>query len=138
MGKRPGQLAVFVGLACALAGFVIIALSWNFAAELDYIQGQFPYLVSGGLTGISLVVVGIAIIVIQILRADGAEQAKQLNRLVTQIEELQAILVTPDEYEEAAAAGEFRPRPRTQGNGQGAGEAPTEPIPSEAGTWEQG
>ena len=30
------------------SGFLLIVMGWNGAASVDYVQGQVPYLISGG------------------------------------------------------------------------------------------
>jgi hypothetical protein len=66
-----------------VAGFIALFLAWNGAAGKDYVQGQFPYLLSGGLVGIALVGAGLTVINVQARRAD---QAELLNRLAEMLE----------------------------------------------------
>ncbi|WP_052667407.1 hypothetical protein [Nitriliruptor alkaliphilus] len=58
--KRPVQIAI--GLAAV--GFVLIILGWNGAANFDTPQQQVPYLISGGVAGLGLVIVGVGLLVI--------------------------------------------------------------------------
>ncbi len=55
-----------LGLGFCLLGFIVIAIAWNGAAGVDYTQGQVPYLISGGLGGLCLVVVGAALVVVAV------------------------------------------------------------------------
>jgi hypothetical protein len=122
MGKQA-QTATYVGLALAGLGFLLIGLAWDGAAEVDYIQGQFPYLISGGLTGLGLILVGVIVLVIQTMRRDGAKRGEQIRELAAAVAELQAQLA-PTAVDDPALVGEYRPRPR-----QANGEALTEQIP---------
>lgn len=67
-GKLGGHLAIVY----CLAGFVLIFLGWNGAASYDNVSAQMPYLVSGGIGGLALVVVGAGLMVAQSNRADRA------------------------------------------------------------------
>lgn len=90
---------VSVGVLLVVAGFIALFLAWNGAAGKDFVQGQLPYLISGGLVGIALVGCGLTVINVQARRAD---QTELLNRL-------ESILENRDsEIRDAAAA----PRPR--------------------------
>jgi hypothetical protein len=115
---RGGKIAVLVGVALLVAGGVLIGVAWDRASNLDYVQGQFPYLLSGSIPGIALIIVGATIIVIQLLRQDAAERADQLDKLVASVTELAALVGTRDEYD-PALTGEYRPRPRVPTNGSG-------------------
>lgn len=110
--SRRTQIATYVGIALATLGFFLIALAWNGAASFDYAPAQFPYLISGGLTGIGLIVVGVTVMVVQTMRQDGADRAAEMERLVARIAELQTLLAPPDEHD-PRVTGEYRPRPRT-------------------------
>ena len=88
-------------LDIALLAFVAMFLAWNGAAAKDFVQGQLPYVISGGLVGIALVGCGLTVINVQARRAD---QAELLNRLETLLENRDA------EIREAAA----RPRRTTR------------------------
>ncbi|MGH3348424.1 MAG: hypothetical protein ACRDO4_15700 [Nocardioides sp.] len=82
LGKLGGQLGV---LLC-LIGFVAIFLGWNGAASRNVIMAQFPFLISGGLVGLALVVIGAAMLVVQNAREDRARLEAKLERLITAVE----------------------------------------------------
>lgn len=123
---KQAQTTTYVGLALTGLGFLVIGLAWDGAAELDYVQGQFPYLISGGLTGLGLIMLGVVLLVIQTMRRDAAKRASQIQELALAVTELQAQLA-PGTVQDATVTGEFRPRPRRAA--QDTGEALTEQIP---------
>ncbi len=72
---------IYVGVAVALAGFVLFAVTWGQVAALTNVALQLPYIASGGLTGLALVMVGMTIVNVQSRRRDGAERSRQMERL---------------------------------------------------------
>ena len=82
---RPGSYGGFLGLLIIALGIVAIGLGWNGAATyIDY-RRQFPYLISGGLLGLGLIIVGAALMIVHSAREDRA-------RLETRLEEIAALL----------------------------------------------
>lgn len=129
--RTDTPIAMYVGIATAALGFVLMALAWNGAANWDCVQCQFPYLLSGGLAGLALVFIGAVVMVIQALRQVAADRALQLEELNATLAQVTALLAPPDEYD-VAVAGEYRPRPRTSENGE-------TPVGAAAGqgSWEE-
>jgi hypothetical protein len=82
MRKWAGGSPVSAGVALVVAGFVAIFLAWNGAAGKDYIEGQLPYLISGGLVGLGLIGAGLTVINVQARRADQAELLAKLETLL--------------------------------------------------------
>ena len=82
LGRLGGQL----GVALCLVGFLGIFFGWNGAASHNYVPAQFPYLISGGIAGLAVVVVGAAMIVVQNQRADRARVEEVLERLTAVME----------------------------------------------------
>ena len=74
---------VSVGVLLVVLGFIAMFLAWNGAAAKDFVQGQIPYLISGGLVGLALVGSGLTVINVQARRAD---QTELLNRLESILE----------------------------------------------------
>jgi hypothetical protein len=83
---------VSAGLALVVAGFIALFLAWNGAAGKDFVEGQLPYLMSGGLVGIGLIGTGLTVVNIQARRAD---QAELINRLEEILEVRQAEAARP-------------------------------------------
>lgn len=90
MRKWIENSPVAVGVGLVLAGLVVIFLAWNGAAGKDFVEGQFPYLLSGGLVGLVLVAGGVAAILVQTRRRDNAELVERLDRIVDLLRETAA------------------------------------------------
>ena len=57
---RPvGPLLTYVGIALVVAGFGILLFTWGEVAGLASVALQMPYLVSGGLVGVGVVLTGL-------------------------------------------------------------------------------
>ena len=70
-----------LGVGLVGAGFLLVFLGWNGAASVDRVQAQFPYLISGGVGGLCLVVLGVGILIVQNQRADRAQLQATLDEL---------------------------------------------------------
>ena len=73
-------LAVAVGLA--VIGFALIGFTWWKVSDLTNIAQQLPYFVSGGLTGIGLVVLSAATLVVVTRSGDDRRREEQAQALV--------------------------------------------------------
>lgn len=82
LGRLGGQL----GVVLCLIGFLAIFFGWNGAASNNYVPAQFPYLISGGIAGLGVVVIGAAMLVVQNQRADRARIESVLERLAAAME----------------------------------------------------
>src|SRR4051794_28253726 len=67
-----GQLGAKLAVLVIALGLVVIGVGWNGAASQTNFVAQFPYLISGGILGLALVVVGAALLVVQGAREDRA------------------------------------------------------------------
>lgn len=81
MKLRLNTLGGKLGLLFCVAGLAVIWAGWNGAASYNDIRKQFPYLISGGLGGLALVVIGAALMVIQSQRADRVQIEANLVEL---------------------------------------------------------
>lgn len=88
MKIRWSQLGGQAGIGIALAGFVLMFLGWNGAASYNFTPAQFPYLISGGLVGLGLVLVGAAVMIVQGQREQQARTLDALAELREGIERL--------------------------------------------------
>lgn len=90
---RPlSPVPTYVGIAVAALGFVLIAVAWGQVAGETNVALQVPYLVSGGLTGLALVIVGVTVISVAARRRDAALREQQTALLADALRELSAAL----------------------------------------------
>ncbi len=83
----------YVGIAISALGFVLIAFAWGKVAGIaDNGALQLPYLVSGGLTGLGLVMVGVTIVNVAAKRRDAQERQQQTQLLADALTELRNVL----------------------------------------------
>jgi hypothetical protein len=78
---RRVRLGRILGLAFIAGGFVILYFGWNGAASKNFVQGQFPYLLSGGFTGLGLIVTGSTLLLIASSRAERQIMTDQFQEL---------------------------------------------------------
>ena len=69
------------GVGLVALGFIFVFFGWNGAAGKDTIQQQFPYLLSGGLIGVGLILGGLTVAIVQTLRRESATLAAKLDEL---------------------------------------------------------
>ncbi len=81
MRNQWAKLGGVLGIVYCIAGFFLIFLGWNGAASNDRVEAQMPYVVSGGIAGLALVVVGAGLIVAHSLRADRVELKAAIDDL---------------------------------------------------------
>ena len=86
LARFASMLGGKLGVAVIAVGFVAIFLGWNGAASFNDIRQQFPYLISGGVAGLALVVVGAALLVVDGNRSDRAALQASLDELRHAIE----------------------------------------------------
>jgi hypothetical protein len=81
MKLRWNKLGGQQGVLFCLAGLVLVWAGWNGSASYNDIRQQFPYLISGGIAGLSLVVIGVGLFVVQSQRADRVQLEANLAQL---------------------------------------------------------
>jgi hypothetical protein len=90
---RPGSpVPVYIGIALCLLGFALLAYTWGRVADEVQVYKQIPYLVSGGFTGLGLVLVGVTIVNVAAKRADAADRERQHDQLTAALRELHSAL----------------------------------------------
>jgi len=107
--SKRSKLGSQIGLFLCLAGLILEWVGWNGAASYDRISEQFPYLLSGGVAGLSLVVIGAALIVVQSQRSERATLEKNLaglSRVLETLVEVSADIRRPDGGEGFVLAAE--------------------------------
>lgn len=91
-------LLLKLGLALPVVGVVLILLAWWNAAGTAYVADQMPMLISGGLFGLALIIVGVGLVLrfslARILRFWLArlvvEQQAQTDRIVDALAKVEA------------------------------------------------
>ena len=96
-----GKLGGKVGIALAAIGILAIAVGWNGAAGQLSTLAQVPYILSGGLIGISFVILGGAMLIVQGAREDRAILEAKLDLLA------EAFLEGQGRQQKAAAPGDL-------------------------------
>lgn len=87
----PGSpVPVYLGVGLIIAGFATIAYTWGQVAALGAVPLQLPYVVSGGLTSLALILVGLTVVNIAALRRDAEARERQLDRLIAALDESSA------------------------------------------------
>lgn len=101
------SLSPALGYILVVAGFIVIAVGWWGVAHNAIVAKQLPYLASGGVIGIALVVLGGRFLVMGDLRRDSG----RLDRLEQMVLELHDILlsVAPDQASRATASADNEP-----------------------------
>src|SRR5438874_9497024 len=88
MRRTWARLGGQLGLGFIATGLLLIGLAWNGAAGVDFVQGQIPYLLSGGAFGLGLVILGATLIIVQNSRRDRQLLEAQLRDIAAAISRL--------------------------------------------------
>lgn len=67
---RRVRMGRVIGLTFMVAGFVLIFFAWNGSASKNIIMAQFPYLISGGVAGMALIVTGSLLLLLSTVRSE--------------------------------------------------------------------
>ena len=86
MKRNLSRLGGQLGVGLCVVGLVLVFLGWNGAASRDRVPAQFPYLISGGIAGLCLVVIGVGMLIVQNQRADRAALQTSIDRLREAVE----------------------------------------------------
>jgi uncharacterized membrane protein YhaH (DUF805 family) len=78
----------YIGIGVSAIGFVLIAIAWGQVAGESLVSRQLPYLVSGAVTGLALVMVGLTVISVAARRRDAALREQQTALLADALREL--------------------------------------------------
>lgn len=80
--RDPAKSATYLSVGLIVVGFVVIVLGWYGAARLDHTPGQIPYLISGGFSGLGLILAGLTLVVVQESRRDRTQISAKLDALL--------------------------------------------------------
>jgi hypothetical protein len=104
--RNLSQLGGQLGVGLCVAGFLLVFLGWNGAASRDRVPAQFPYLLSGGIAGLCLVIVGVGMLIVQNQRADRAALQTSIDRLREAVERSGGAVVAGNGHAAALAVEE--------------------------------
>src|SRR5687768_1445068 len=88
MNAKWKQLGGQAAIGLAVVGFLLIFLGWNGAATYDREPAQLPYVISGGIAGLAVVVIAAALMVVNAQRQDRAALLNGLAELKEAMERL--------------------------------------------------
>jgi hypothetical protein len=83
---------VWIGLLLTAAGFGLIAFTWGKTAALVNVAEQIPYLVSGGLSGVGLILLGLLVVNLSVKRREALDRARQLEELRDALVQLRTVV----------------------------------------------
>ncbi|MGH2774686.1 MAG: hypothetical protein ACRDJT_04535 [Actinomycetota bacterium] len=80
---RRARSGKILGLLFIALGFAFIGKAWDGAASINFVQGQIPYLLSGGFMGLALVVTGCTLIFLTTLRSERRALHEKFDEIAT-------------------------------------------------------
>ena len=109
---RPGAFGGGLGLLVVAAGLLVIGIGWNGAAGaggeingVPNLSAQLPWLLSGGILGLGLVVFGAALVIVHNARVDRARLETKLDALVDAVSNGTGAVAAPSSAAGIFAAG---------------------------------
>ena len=91
---RGGNPAwIWIGLAVAAVGFVLLAIAWGQVAGETEVYLQVPYLVSAAFVGVGVILVGLTALVVATKEQEAAAHRHEVDELLAAIDELRQALV---------------------------------------------
>ncbi len=90
---RPlSPVPTYLGIAVAAIGFVLILFAWGQSAGETNVALQIPYLISGGMVGLGLILVGVTVVNVAAKRRDALLREQQTGLLASALRELSTAL----------------------------------------------
>ena len=90
---RPlSPVPTYLGIAVAAIGFVLILFAWGRSAGETNVALQIPYLISGGMVGLGLILVGVTVVNVAAKRRDALLREQQTGLLASALHELSTAL----------------------------------------------
>jgi hypothetical protein len=83
---------IWIGVAVAAAGFVLLAIAWGQVAGETEVYLQIPYLVSAAFVGVGVIMVGLTALVVAAKEQDAAAHRREVDELLAAIDELRRSL----------------------------------------------
>lgn len=108
MSNLAGKSPLYTAVALVGLGFLLVFLGWNGAAGKDHTPGQIPYVISGGVAGLGLILCGLTVVIVQSVRREALLLANRLDRLA------EALGAPPESVGDLTVDDDtgFAPRPR--------------------------
>jgi hypothetical protein len=79
---RRVRLGRVLGMIFVTAGFIIAGFAWNGAASKNLIQSQFPYLLSGGIMGLGLIILGATLWMLSTIRGERQVLTEKVDEMI--------------------------------------------------------
>jgi len=110
-GRNVRKTLQTVGMLVIAFGFVCILLGWFGAAHSPYLYEEVPYLISGGLLGVALVIAGGVLVRSAWTLRTIEEDRRNALAIVRSVDRLERILRSLDEVRRAEARAESEEEP---------------------------
>ncbi|WP_034270622.1 hypothetical protein [Haloechinothrix halophila] len=91
-GSATTATGIWIGLVLAAAGLAAIVYTWREVAALTNVAEQMPYLVSGGIAGLVLIIAGATVVDVTVRRRDSKERTEQLAQMTQALAEVRELL----------------------------------------------
>ena len=78
-----GRASSWVAGLLVVAGFAVFLLGWRGAAARSAVALQLPFVVSSGLTGFGLIVLGLGLLWVQATRRHAARERRLIEAMVS-------------------------------------------------------
>ena len=90
---RPlSPVPTYLGIAVAAIGFVLVLFAWGQSAGETNVALQIPYLISGGMVGLGVIMVGVTVVNVAAKRRDALLREQQTELLASALRELSSAL----------------------------------------------
>jgi hypothetical protein len=80
------HLATYFGVALTVVGLGLILLAWGLVAGKTQVSQQIPPMVSAGLSGLVLILIGVTVVNVAAKQRDRFERQRQMAHLMSLLE----------------------------------------------------
>lgn len=106
LGPSSPALTI-AGIFLVATGFLLIAVGWLGVSATVNVALQMPYIVSAAVTGLALIVIGVAFVAVAAKREDADRRIRTLERLETVLRDLGSPAASPDDRPSGDGPGSF-------------------------------
>lgn len=99
-GASSYMTGVSIGVVLVGAGFGAILWTWTNVASLVNVAQQMPYVVSGGISGLVLVIIGATVVDVAERRRDSRERTEQLAEVARALAAVRELMVSEPQQRE--------------------------------------